>query len=100
MLYEDSVNEFGIPVREAQDPENDGWFEVDDETIDFAKAAYDEYQAATKKQEPGAILRVINTRVDEEDRPEGARRPAPHRQPKGEEDLGATTPGLPKETGL
>lgn len=95
-LYEQSVNRFGIPLREATDPDMDGWYEVDDEDIDYAEAAFEEYSKATKNPEPGAMLRVVNTKVPDSDRPEGARRPSP----RGEEGLGDVVDGLKMEPSL
>lgn len=96
LLYERSINEYGIPMHEATDPEMDGWYEVDDETVDYAVAAIEDYKKNNKNIEPGTQLRVINTRVDDSERPAEARRP----QPKGDDSLGDVSPGLPKETHL
>lgn len=96
MLHEEQINEFGIPLRFATDPEMDGWYEVDDETVDYSVAALEEYRKNTKSPEPGARLAIVNTKVNDEDRPEEARRPVP----RGEEDLGGTTTGLPRESSL
>lgn len=94
-MYEKSINEYGIPIREATDPEMDGWYEVDDETVDYAVAAIEDYRKSNKNIEPGTQLRVVNTRVDDAERPVEARRPA-----KAEDTLGDVSPGLPKETHL
>lgn len=95
MLYEQSINEHGIPFREATDPDMDGWYEVDDTVIDYAVAAIEEYRKNNKNIEPGTQLRVINGKVDEEERPEGARAPV-----RGEDSLGDVSPGLPTEKAL
>lgn len=96
LLYEENVNEYGIPIREATDSEMDGWYEVDDTMIDYSVAAIEEYKKSNRNIEPGTLLRVVNTRVDDEDRPEAARRPTG----KGDESLGDVSPGLPKEKPL
>lgn len=96
MIYEESINEFGLPVRVATDPEMDGWYEVNDDVIDFSVAALEEYRRSTKNPEPGVRLSIVNTKVAEEERPVGARRPTV----RGEDDLGSTTPGLPQESTL
>lgn len=88
-LYEESINEYGIPIREATDPERDGWYEINDETVDYSRAAMEEYQKNTKNPEPGVMLKVEDTYEGEGERPEQARRP-----PRGEEGLEATVPGL------
>lgn len=75
MLYEQSVNRFGIPLREATDPDMDGWYEVDDEEIDYSEAAFEEYSRNNKNPEPGVMPRIINTRVADRDRPPEARTP-------------------------
>jgi hypothetical protein len=95
MLYEQNVNEHGIPFREATDPEMDGWYEVDDSVVDYSVAAIEDYRKNNKNIEPGTQLRIVNTRPDEEDRPEAARAPAPTSQ----EDLSAVSAGLPKGEG-
>lgn len=91
-LYEESVNEFGIPLREAYDPERDGWYEVDDSTVDYAVAAMEEYRKNTKDMELGVQLKVVDTYEGEEARPQAARRPAaPTHQ---EQTLGDLDTGL------
>lgn len=75
----------------------DGWYDIDDSTVDYAVAAMEDYRKNNKNIEPGTQLRVVNTRVDEDERPEGARMPAPH---GGDDSLGDTTPGLPTEKAL
>lgn len=89
-LYEESINEFGIPLREAYDPERDGWYEVDDTTIDFAVAAMETYRKTTKDQEPGVQLTVKDTWEGEEARPEAAQR----KPPAGDATLGDVGTGL------
>lgn len=96
LLYEESINEYGIPIKEATDPDMDGWYEVDDDTIDYSVAAIEEYKKSNKNIEPGTILKIVANRPDEEDRPEEARRPTGKR----EDSLGDSTPGLPKEKSL
>lgn len=53
-----------IPREIAFDPENDGWFEVDDSTVCGACAELDRYEKEHEKNppEPGTLLRVIYTR--------------------------------------
>lgn len=41
----------------------DGWFEVDDEVVDHAEAAFQRWQRDTKHPEPGIAPRVINTKA-------------------------------------
>lgn len=84
------MNDLGFPLREALDPERDGWYEVDDNTVDYAQAALDEYRKATKNQDPGVRLKVVDTYEGDEDRPEAARRPAS----RGEQGLGDVGTGL------
>jgi len=62
LLHEDGTNRLGIPVHVAQDPENAGFFEVDDSLIDHAEAAFTEWQSQNEKSEPGVIPVV---RLDE-----------------------------------
>lgn len=89
LLYEESVNEYGIPIREATDPEKDGWYEVDDSTVDYAAAAIEEYRDATKNPEKGVRLSVVDTSVDESERPQAARRPKPGKaEPSLDDDTG------------
>jgi hypothetical protein len=73
----------------------DGWFEVNDDVVDHAAAAMEDYRKNNKNIEPGTQLRIVNTKVDESERPEGARRPI-----SSEDSLGDVSPGLPKETHL
>lgn len=75
VLYEESINELGLPLREVYDPERDGWYEVDDETVDYSLAALEEYRKNTKDPEPGVQLKVIDTYQEDAERPEGAGRP-------------------------
>ena len=99
MLYEEQVNQYGIPYRIATDDENEGWFEVDDSVIDHAAAAIEEYQKNTKNPEPGVRLSVTLEKADDGDRPAAARRP-PTRLPQGEQDLGEVTSGLARDEAL
>jgi hypothetical protein len=92
VLYEESVNEFGFPLREVNDPERDGWYEVDDSLVDYSQAAMEEYRKATKDQDPGVQLRVIDTWEGEEARPAAARHVV--RPPRDEAGLDAVGPGL------
>lgn len=66
LLYEQSVNQFGIPLREATDDEMDGWYEVDDTRIDHSVAALQRWEKETKKPEPGVIPRIVNTHHEPE----------------------------------
>lgn len=99
LLHEDSLNQYGIPIREATDPEMDGFYEIDDSTIDYVEAAVEDYRKNTKDPEPGVQLRIVNTWVPDEERPEGARRPRPLPKPV-DSSLGDQAPGLPKEPSL
>jgi hypothetical protein len=98
LLYEQSINQYGIPRRIAEDPEMDGWFEIDDKIVDFAEAAMEDYRKNHKNVEPGAQLRVINTYEGDEDRPADALPPEPSRG--GDDSLDGVNPGLPKERGV
>jgi len=64
LVHEESLNRFGIPRRIATDDENDGWFEVDDSTIDHAEAALQQWEKATKHPELGVQPRIVNTRYE------------------------------------
>lgn len=97
MLYEQSVNRFGIPLREATDPDMDGWYEVDDEEIDYSEAAFEEYSRNTKHPEPGVIPRVVNTRPPGADRPPETRTSGGK---PGEEGLDEVIDGLTVEQSL
>lgn len=55
MLHEDGTNRHGIPVHVAQNPENAGFFEVDDSLVDHAEAAYERWQKDNKESEPGVL---------------------------------------------
>lgn len=88
-LYEENVNEFGFPLREATDPERDGWYEVDDDTVDYAQAALEEYRRATKDMEAGVLLKVVDTYQGEEARPANARRVKPPERDAGLADMAA-----------
>ncbi len=90
-LYDENVNELGIPLREATDPERDGWYEIDDSTVDYSQAALEEYRKSTKDMEPGVMLKVVDTYEGEEERPQAARRAQP---PSREAGLGDVVPGL------
>lgn len=91
-LYEESINELGFPLREAYDPERDGWYEVNDETVDYSIAALEEYRKNQKNPEAGVQLRVVDTYEEEAERPAAARRPA---APRGsDESLDNVGPGL------
>lgn len=54
----------GVDKDIAFDPDNDGWFEVDDSWVCTACAALDRYKEENEKSptEPGTLLRVIYTR--------------------------------------
>ena len=82
----------GFPLREAYDPERDGWYEVDDSTIDYSQAALEEYRKATKHPDPGVQLKVVDTYEGEDQRPDGARRPIG--PPRGEQSLADVAAGL------
>jgi hypothetical protein len=62
MLHEEGFNRLGVPHHVAQDPENAGFFEVDDTLIDHAEAAFEEWQRQNERPEPG-VLPVV--RLDE-----------------------------------
>lgn len=61
-LHEEGTNQLGIPIHVAQDPENAGFFEVDDSLIDHAQAALDEWHRENQKPDPGVVPIV---RLDE-----------------------------------
>lgn len=61
-LHEEGTNRLGIPVHVAQDPENAGFFEVDDSLVDHSEAALDEWQRENQKPDPGVVPVV---RLDE-----------------------------------
>jgi hypothetical protein len=93
LLYEDGTNRLGIPHHVARDPENAGFFEVDDSLIDHAEAAYEQWQKENTSPEPGALPVV---RLDERaQRAAKARREArkaastkPQEPPAAERPLG------------
>lgn len=60
---EESVGPHGIPWADALDPENDGYFEVE-ERVDYAQAPIDRWQRENKGKdtEPGVRLVVVDTR--------------------------------------
>lgn len=62
ILHEDGTNRLGIPVHVARDPDNAGFFEVDDSLIDHSEAALEEWQAQNQKPDPGVVPAV---RLDE-----------------------------------
>lgn len=66
LIYEKSVNQFGIPLREATDDEMDGWYEVDDTRVDHSVAALQRWEKDTKKPDPGVIPRIVDTRYEAE----------------------------------
>lgn len=79
ILHEDGTNRLGIPVHVAQDPDNAGFFEVDDSLIDHSEAALEEWQRQNEKPEPGVVPVV---RLDERAlRAAKARRAAPKAVP-------------------
>ena len=55
ILHEEGTNRLGIPTHVAQDPENSGFFEVDDSRIDHSEAALQEWQRENEKPDPGVI---------------------------------------------
>lgn len=62
MLHEDGTNRLGVPTHVARDPENAGFFEVDDSVIDHAEAALEQWQKDNKEPELGVQPAV---RLDE-----------------------------------
>lgn len=62
ILHEDGTNRLGVPVHVARDPDNAGFFEVDDSLIDHSEAAFEEWQAQNQKPDPGVLPLV---RLDE-----------------------------------
>lgn len=62
ILHEDGTNRLGIPVHVAQNPDNSGFFEVDDSLIDHSEAALEEWNRQNEKPDPGVIPTV---RLDE-----------------------------------
>jgi hypothetical protein len=62
VLYEAGNGPHGIPMRLALDPDNDGWFEVD-EHVDYAQAAIDRWRESRRGHtEPGAFPVVVDVR--------------------------------------
>jgi hypothetical protein len=62
LLFESGTGPHGIPMRYALDPDNDGWFEVD-ERVDYAQAAIERWRESMHgKAEPGAFPVVVDTR--------------------------------------
>jgi hypothetical protein len=61
LAYEASLNEVGIPSWIAQDPEIDGWYEVE-EYEDYVAAALDRWRQESKEPAPGMRARVLDTR--------------------------------------
>lgn len=62
--HEDSLGPHGIPWRDALDPDNDGWFEVE-ERVDYAQKPLDEWHDEHKGKpvEPGTRVVVVDTRA-------------------------------------
>lgn len=88
MLHEDGTNRLGIPVHVAQNPDNDGFFEVDDSLIDHAEAAYEEWQRQNEKPEPGVmpVVRFDQRAADAaKARREAARNPPSDAAPSAED---------------
>lgn len=55
----------GFPRERAWDPESDGWLEARTRTC-FAKAAAERWRAENGKEaEPGTLLYVIDSRVED-----------------------------------
>lgn len=56
----------GQPAQTAHDPESDGYYEVDEDTVCYAGAALDTYRADLQRQKreqaPGQLLRVVDVR--------------------------------------
>lgn len=54
----------GIPTRLAHNPDNDGWYEIDENTICYAGAARDEWQKNQQNNDPtpGVLPHIIYTR--------------------------------------
>jgi hypothetical protein len=73
LLYEDGLNSLGIPQRVATDPENAGFFEVDDSLVDHSQAALEQWREQSKKPDPGVMPQV---RLDERAKAAAARRRA------------------------
>lgn len=62
LLYEASTGPHGVPMRDALDPDNDGWFEVD-EQVDYAQAAIERWRESKRgNAEPGMFPVVIDAR--------------------------------------
>lgn len=52
-------------VRDCQDPDADGDFEVDDSLICYRSAGLQYFQKDNPDLEPGTMLRVVDTRIAE-----------------------------------
>jgi hypothetical protein len=62
LLLEAGTGPHGIPLRLALDPDNDGWFEVD-EHVDYAQAAIERWRESSKGNvEPGTFPVVVDVR--------------------------------------
>lgn len=62
LLFEAGTGPHGQPMRLATDPDNDGWFEVE-ERIDYAQAAIDRWRDSKRgNTDPGAYPVVTYVR--------------------------------------
>jgi len=58
-LYEDGLGPHGVPLRLALDPTTEDEYDVDDELVNYAVVAYEEWKRDNPKPEPGVVPRVL-----------------------------------------
>lgn len=85
--YEASLNRFGIPKRDALDDDSDGWYEIDDTTIDYSEAALQRWEKDNPNAEPGVIPRVVDTRLEKAPPRRAPARPNPEEEASGRSTL-------------
>lgn len=56
----------GFYASDAHDDDNDGEFEVSDETICYARSALSQYQKDNPDVDPGTMLQVVDMRHSEQ----------------------------------
>jgi hypothetical protein len=59
ILYEQGIGPHGIPLRLALDPETEDEYEVDDELVNYAVVAFEEWQKDHPDPLPGTVPRVL-----------------------------------------
>ena len=62
ITHEDTRHKCGHDITKSTDPDMDGWFEVDDETVCYACQALERYEKDVKEPQPGVLLHVVNRR--------------------------------------